>query len=494
MDQKNSKPITYRNFDSAYFVKDLNENILMLRTVLDNTMDLNIMPVRIDSIDCAVITIEGMVSTSAMAELIFRPLTELDGSGQTPQSIMDFLCTGCLMSNERILISDLGQAARLLFSGFALIIVDRTACAAAFGIQGYEKKAISSPMMENNVMGSQEAFTEVVRTNISLIRRRIKHPSLRFEMMQIGELSNTDVCLVYIRGRTDEKMVAKLRSDLKKIKLDCILGTGYIMPFIEPDSPRLLFSQVGFTERPDMLCENIIRGRIGILIDGNPFCLICPYMFSQNFASADDAASKTYFTFFMKLIRYIAFFLATAFPGIYLAAVNYDPEMLNAQLLSNLSASEKTTMLPLFSETLIIMLLLEVMREASIRLPRAVGAAMSIAGGLIIGDAAVKSGLISSPLLIIVGITATASFVLPSINQQMSTLRIMFILAGGFAGFFGITACALMTAANICSADMMGIAYTSPIAPFIKGQAADVFARMTFEQMQDKKTTINDFS
>lgn len=322
----------------------------------------------------------------------------------------------------------------------------------------------------------------------------MKHPSLRFEMMQVGELSNTDVCIVYIQGKTDEKIVEQIRKKLSSIKLDSILSTGYVHPFLEERSDELLFSEIGYTEKPDMMCANLIQGRVGVLIDGTPFALVCPTVFTQNFNTVDDYASKTYYAGFLKIIRYMAFIFATAFPGIYLAAINYNPEMLNLKLLTNLAASEKTTIMPLFSELVIIMLLLEIMREASIRLPHAVGSAMSIAGGLIIGDSAVKSGIISSPLLIIVGVTATASFVLPQLNQQTALLRIIFIAAGGFAGFFGIAACSIMVLANICSQSFMTIPFTSPLSPFRKKQAADVLARKTYNEMQQENTTIKDYS
>lgn len=487
--------ISYENFENEGLEPALRKNILNFRTVLGNTMDLNVMTITINNVECAVVTIEAMVSTDAMSELIFRPMMSLEGGERdSPEEIMDFITHKSLMANERIIVYTYGEAVTQLFSGFALLLVDGVAFGAAFGIQGYDKKSISSPTSENNVMGSQEAFAEVIRTNISLIRRRIKHPALRFEMTQVGELSKTDVCIVYIQGKTDGKMLSEVRRRLKNIKLDSVLGSGFVRPFIEEEGGKRLFSEVGTTERPDMLCANIIEGRIGVLIDGTPFCMICPYMFSQNFNSIDDFASKTYFAVFLKIIRYLAFILATAFPGLYLAAVNYNPEMLNLKLLSNLSASEKTTTMPLFSELVIIMLLLEVMREASIRLPHAVGTAMSIAGGLIIGDSAVKSGIISSPLLIIVGVTATASFVLPSLSQQTSVLRLAFIIAGGFAGFFGISACALMTLANICSQSFGGIPFTSPISPFKKKQAIDALGRKTYDAMEKENTTIGDYS
>jgi spore germination protein KA len=486
--------ITHENFQSAKLDLSLEDKLLNLRTVLGNTMDLNCVTVEINGVACAVVTIEGMVSTSAMSELVFHPMMSLsNGDSSTPDEIMDFVLRKSLMSAERVNVYTYGETVIRLFSGFALIFVDGISSAAALGIQGYDKKSISSPTSENNVLGSQEAFAEVIRTNISLIRRRLKHPSLRFEMHTAGKLSNTDVCLVYIDGRADEKTVARLRKKIGSIKLDCVLGTGFVKPFVEMQTDVRLFSEVGYTERPDMLCANLIQGRIGILIDGTPFCLVCPQMFVQNFNTVDDYASRTYFAAFLKAIRYLAFFLATAFPGIYLAAVNFNPEILNLKLLSNLSASEKTTMLPLFGEMVIIMMLLEIMREASIRLPHAVGTAMSIAGGLIIGDAAVKSGIISSPLLIIVGITATASFVLPSLSQQTSVLRLMFIIAGGFAGFFGITACAVMTVSNICSQSFDEVPYTSPLSPFCKKEVGEVLGRKTFAAMQKETTTVKDY-
>lgn len=487
--------ISYENFEDVHLTSSVSENILALRTVLGNTMDLNVMDIEINGVPCALVTIENMVSTDAMSELIFRPMMGLEGGeADTHEKIMDFIARRSLMTAERIMVYTFGETVLQLFSGFALIFVEGEDTAAALGIQGYDKKSISSPISENNVMGSQEAFAEVIRTNISLIRRRIKHPALRFEMMQTGKLSNTDICIAYIRGKADEKMLAEIRRRIGSIKLDSVFGAGYIRPFLEDDAAKRLFSEIGVTERPDKLCASLIEGRIAVLVDGTPFVMICPYTFAQYFSSMDDYASKSFFAWFLKFIRYFAFLLATAFPGIYLAAVNYNPEMLNMKLLANLSASEKTTILPLFSELVIIMLLLEVMREASIRLPSAVGTAMSIAGGLIIGDSAVKSGIISSPLLIIVGVTATASFVLPSFNQQTTALRLAFIIAGGFSGFFGITVCTVMSVANVCSQSFSDVVFTAPASPLIKDQLPNAFGRKSFMRMARDDTKMSDLT
>ena len=480
----------YDDLAHSMICDSLPQELSLLKDILGRSMDLNVAEIRINGVDCAVISIEAMVSTLAMSELIFQPLMSLEGGDKrTAAEIMRFCTEESLMSGNKVICYTNDSAVKLLFSGFALILADGVPFAAAFGIQGYAARSVSSPLTENELYSSQEAFAEVIRTNISLIRRRIKHPALTFEMQQCGRQSNTDVCIVYIRGKADARTVAGIRERLSRIKLDGVLNCGFVKPFLEQSPERLIFSEIGTTERPDLLCANLLQGRIGILTDGSPFALICPYLFTQNFETVDDYSVKTYYASFVKMMRMFAFILAVAFPGIYLAAVDHDPEMLNLKLLLNLATGEKTTLLPLFTELVIIMLLLEILREASVRLPHAIGTAMSIAGGLIIGDTAVKSGLISSPLLIIVGLTATASFVLPAFGQQITVLRLVFIFAGGFAGFFGISLCAVMLTANVCAQSFGGVPFTSPLAPLRKSQLAGVIGRKNYTRLENERTT-----
>ena len=473
----------------------LEDNLQRLRMLLGLTSDLSCVSTEICGTVCAVITIEGMVSSEMLNELVMRPLSEIKKNDKTgPAEVMKYLTEVSLLSADRSAVYTLSSIADKLFSGYAVILADGICKGAAFGIQGYITRAVSSPATENDLLASQEAFSEVVRTNISLVRRRLKSPLLRFEMMKSGRISKTDICLVFIDGKADEKTLSQERRRIREIELDSILGPGFIQPFLEKRSDDLLFSEIGYTERPDMLCANLIQGRIGVLVDGAPFALICPYLFSQNFENIDDYAAKTYFASFVKIIRIFSFILAVAFPGIYVAAVNFSPEMLNFKLLLSLAAGERSTMLSLFSELVIVMILLEILREASLRLPNSIGTAISIAGGLIIGDTAVTSGLISSPLLIVVGLTATASFVLPAFAQQISVLRLMFIFAGGFAGFFGIAICAVLISANICSQSFVGIPFTSPASPLHSDKLITVFGRKNFKGMAEENTTIKDLA
>lgn len=486
---------TYENYKDAKIANTLDQILLDCRTIMNNTMELNVMEINISNAPCAVVTIEGMVSTSAMAELVFRPLMQLELPKDTTPSIgvYQFATKGSLLTAERHVLYTYGEVVQDLFSGFALIFINGIPKAVSLGIQGYAQKAIAEPTSEHNIMGSQEAFTEVIRTNISLVRRRFKSPALKFEMMQVGEQTSTDICMVYLVDKAPAEIVNEIRKKLSEIKLDTVISDGYIKPFLEKRNQENLFSNVGHTERPDVLCTKLNEGKVCVMIDGTPFALVCPMLFAENFKTIDDYCSKSYFSTYLRWIRYFAFFLALAFPGIYVAAASYHPEMLNLKLLINLSASEESTLYPLFVEILIIMALLELMREASIRLPSAVSSAVSIVGGLIIGDAAVKSGIISAPLLIIVGLTATASFIIPSLNQQTSLLRLAFIFAGGAAGFFGIAVCAIIITANVCAMDDYNIPYTAPISPFYYKGIKDVFTRASFKFMEKEHTTVSDY-
>ena len=472
--------------------KTAGEFISQLRNLLGGSADLNTARAALSGIQCAAATIEGMSSSQLAGELVLRPAAalaaEAEGSGK---GLFEALTRSAILTTDIKLPETLEEAAGLLFSGFVLLFVEGGGCA-AFGVQGYDKKAVNEPSSEHNIMGSQEGFCEALRTNISLVRRRMKTPSLRLEMLTVGEKTNTDVCLCYLAGRAAAPMISDLRRRIKSIGLDTLLASGALLPYLEENTGRELFPELAATERPDVVCARINEGRAALLIDGSPFALIVPSLFSDSFRTVDDACSKPYFVVLMRLVRYIAFFFAVMFPGVYVAAANFHPEMLTLKLLLNLTASERSTPYSLFVEMLIITVLLELMKEAAVRMPRAVGSAISIAGGLVIGDAAVKSGIISSPLLIIVGLTATASFVIPGLAQQSSALRLVYIFAGGCAGFLGIAVVSAMIMTNVCASGSRGIPYTAPLLPFSRREAGGLLTRRSPAAAEAEHPVISD--
>ena len=467
--------------ENALLPAELGAALSELRGLCGDTADLNIMNVKVCSVDCAVVTIEGLVSTSAMAELVFQPLMELKFCSDA-NGVYDFLTQKSLLSTERKTVNSFSEIIRLLFSGFCVILVDGLSKAVVLGAQGFEKRGITTPDSEQTIRGAQDSFSETIRSNLALVRLRMKTPQLRFEMLQCGKLSQTDVCMMYLADRADPKMVETVRSRLKDIQLDTVLSSGYIEPFVDSAYRKSFFSSVMTTQRPDMTALRLNEGRICILVDGSPFCLVCPSLFMDSFQTMDDYCTKSYYAAFIRALKYIAFMLAVGLPGLYLALVMFHPEAFTLKLLLNLYVSEEATPFPLAVEMTLLVVMFEIMREAGIRLPKSVGGAVSIVGGLIVGDAAVKSGLISVPLLIVVGITATSAFVVPQLDQQISVLRLIFILAGSTAGLFGLAVCAVLFTANICAMNELSVSFLAPLSPFNKTRAGGALFRKSFQR------------
>lgn len=494
MEKKTVVKVNENNYETALISKSLKQALLDLKIISGKTMDLNIMEVEISCHKCALVSIEGMASTSSMAELVFRPLMEFDVKGYaTEDDIFKFLTKQSLLAAERKILSTYGEVFLTLFSGFAVIFIDGCDKCVSYGIQGFDKRSIDEPTSDGNIKGSHEGFVEVIRTNISLVRRRMKTPKLRFDMQQIGKDSKTDVCVAYITDKTPQAVIDKVKENLNKIDLDTVLTSGYIEPFLQ-GKHKSIFSNVISTDRPDTFCAKLNEGRVGILIDGVPFALICPSLFIENFQTIDDYVYKPFYTTYIRWIKYIAFFLAIALPGICVAIATNHPEILTHKFLMNLAASEEVTPYSFFFEAFIITIMYEIMREAGIRLPKAVGGAVSIVGALIIGDAAVSSSLVSAPLLIIIGLTATASFVIPNLNSQTSIMRMVFILAGGFAGLFGITLCFAFMVVNISALESYGVPYNAPLSPVTFKAMRDVVSRPSFKKLGKSKTVVEDLN
>ncbi|MCI7349853.1 MAG: spore germination protein [Ruminococcus sp.] len=472
------------DFKGVPLEKSLEKNLENIRRITGKSSDLLENPIIINGVKCNLICYEGMISTSTITELILHPLMNIDiGQDHAPETLLSHVKNHMLMTIDRGFSEDYGDLIRRAMSGFAILLIDGVAEACAFGVQGYAVRGIDEPNGEGNVKGAHEGFVEVVRTNMSLVRRRMKSPLLRFELFPISDCSNTDVIVCYMADRVPKETVESIKKRLKSIKLETILGSGYIEPFLD-NSKLSLFSGVSVTERPDSFCGKLLEGRVGIMIDGTPYAIIVPYLFIENFQTMDDYNMRPYYAAFIRIIKFAAFLLAIFLPGIYVAAATFHPEMFRYGLMLKLAEAEKDAPLPLMAEAIIVLLIYEVVREAGLRLPQNVGGAVSIVGGLIIGDAAVSGGLISNPLLVAVALAVTASFVVPNLNQPITLLRFVCVIVGGFWGFFGVSVLAAVVLVNICSIESCGIPVTAPLSPFTLKSMRDVFVRLGFKSLE----------
>ncbi|MEG0230233.1 MAG: spore germination protein, partial [Oscillospiraceae bacterium] len=372
-----------------YLFKKLDDNIEKIQTDFENTMDILIRPLEINNIKLAIIMCEGMINLQSFSELVVEPLLKIK-----KENIMSEDMLFKSLINKNVLSADVAmpktfeEVYKFIMSGFAVILIENINIGISCGLQGFSIRGISEPETQINIRGAKEGFIEALRINITMIRRRLKTPDLTFELMTIGKLSNTDVALVYMKKIVSKELLKEIKKRISNTKLETLLESGYLQPFLEK-KPVSLFSGIGLCERPDSLCAKICEGRVGILVDGTPFALIAPYLFIENFQTMDDYTARPYFATFIRLLKYISFFISVLLPGAYVAVVSYHPELLPPSLLQIIAVSENTTPFPLVYEALIIHFVFEMMREAGLRLPRAVGHAVSIVGALVIGETAV---------------------------------------------------------------------------------------------------------
>lgn len=482
------------NYKGVKLAASLDDKINDIKHILNNSSDLLINPMEIAGVRTALIAFEGMISTSTTSRMIMVPLMEVKlPEDTTSMQLFEHIRDKMMLTLDRVISEDYGDIITRVMSGFAILLIDGVDRAFSLGVQGYETRGVDEPSSEGNITGAHEGFVETVRTNMSLVRRRIKSPLLQFKLFSISSRSNVDVILCYMADRVSMKLVKGLEKRLKDIPLETILGCGYAEPYLN-NTKLSVFSGVSVTERPDVMCARLIEGRIGLLIEGTPFALVMPALFSDNFHTIDDYNFRPYYATFIRLIRYAAFIIAVFLPGIYTAAVIHHRELIRRELLLNLAAAESSAPLPIMAEALIVLLFYQVIREAGVRLPKSVGGAVSIIGGLVIGDTAVSAGIITDPMLMVCAISVTASFVIPSLDQPVTVLRLMSVIAGGLMGLYGVALIAAAALVNICSLENYGVPVTSPMSPLTGKALGDVFVRLGFKRLDGRNVTVEEYN
>ncbi len=470
--------------------KSLKTNLDRLKAITGGSSDVIIKTASLCGSDIAVITCEGMASTDTLAQLVYEKLNDVGNTEKLPpEKIMERLFKDYLIAAEQLEIKNIGDLTLKMQSGFAIVLVEGCDLGIAIGIQGYAARGVDEPSGELNVRGSREGFVEVIRKNMALIRRRIKSPTLVFEMSVIGERSNTDICLCYLSDKVSPKLLEDVKKRLKSVKLNTILESGYIQPFFEGEG-GWFFSECGTCERPDSFAAKLYEGRVGILVDGTPFALTVPYLFIENFQTLDDYTQKPFYAAFIRLVRLAAYFITLFLPGAYVAVASYNPEMLPSSLILNLAAAEQTAPYSLMAECLLIHFMYEILREAGIRLPRPIGHAIGVVGGIVIGDITVNAGLVGAPMVLIVALSGLCSFVVPALYERTVVLRFIYILAGGIFGLYGLLLAAGVIIIKMCSLNTYGVPYMAPISPFSPRSSRDMLVRAGWRRLQKGDFTI----
>ncbi len=480
------------NEKHKFLSKSLTENLEYLKRELNETADLSIKYIEISGVSSAIITISGMISKDTFTQSVMNPIINSQIKGDTAQEKYEYIRDNVVIACDQLQVSTFEEVFNAIMSGFALLAMDGCDCMLSLGVQGFPFRSVSEPSSEVMQRGSREGFVEPLMINITLIRRRLKSPNLKFETMEIGSESKTAICLCYLVDKVSPSVLSEIKSRLKNIKLETVIDSGYVLPYLDDQGDFSLFSGVGMTERPDTVCGKISEGRVAVLIDGTPNALIGPYLFVEYFQHLDDYSMHPYFATFTRWLKYFAFFLSTLLPGLYVGISTFNPEILPGPIFNKIALAVGTTPFSLMFETILIHLIYEIMREAGLRIPRPLGHAVSIVGALVIGETAVSSGLIGAPTLMVVALTAISSYVIPNLYEPISILKFIFIITGGLLGIWGIMIVFTAVLINICSKNTYGVPFTSPISPFNIFAMRDVLVRGGWSFLAKKSIKIQD--
>ncbi|KAA9024231.1 spore germination protein [Niallia endozanthoxylica] len=372
----------------------------------------------------------------------------------------------------------LDQLVNVILRGETVIIIEGIDEAIHIGTRKVEKRSIKSPETEQAILGPRESYIESITTNIALIRARLPTPDLCIKKMEIGRLTKSVVAICYLKGIAEDKVIKEVEKRLSEIDIDAVLDIGYIEQFVE-DNPFSPFPQTQSTERPDKTVANLAEGRVAILVDGSPFALIVPVVFNQFYQTFDDYSSRFLMGSFARLARMQALVFSLIFPSLYVSFISFNPELLPTEFAVAVAGGRAGVPYPAVVEVLIIEVAMEVLREATVRMPKQVGGALSIVGVLVVGEAAVNAGLASPITVVVIALTSIGSFATPAYVAAFALrmLRFPILILAGIFGLYGVVVGIIFIFNHMLSLKSFGVPYMSPVSPGNAQGLKDVIIR-----------------
>ena len=350
-----------------------------------------------------------------------------------------------------------------ILSGDTVILCDEADSALQASTKGFPTRGVGSVKTEVSVLGPKDAFNESIAVNIVLIRRRIKNTKLKLKRMKIGTGTKTDIAVMYMEGIVNNEILKNVEKSLENVDIDGVYDSGYIEQLIEKEftSP---FPQIQITERPDKTASSLMEGRIAVVVDNSPYVILLPAPLNEFFQSADDYYERWEIMSFIRFMRYVGAFLAVSLPGLFIALAVYNPSVLPVSLALKIAGSRQNIPFPTAAEMLVMEIAFELLIEAGIRLPSPVSSTIGIAGGIIIGQAAVEAGIVSPMIIIISALTAICTYVIPntSVTAGIRIFKYIIIFTSSFFGLFGFWIGILLLLIHLSSIKTFGIPYLYP--------------------------------
>ena len=472
------------DFSNIKLVKSLNENIKIIKNIFSNDKTVVYRELSFEkptSTKCMLIYINGMASSQMINDNIIKPILLSNRSDINHGEIMDILMQQVLLTGNNKKTNVVDEIIHGIIYGKTMLFIDGFAEVISIDTIGWETRTISEPQAETIVRGPREGFTESLNLNLTLIRRRVINPKLKFLFLKIGKQTKTQICVCYIEGIAEEAILKELMTRLNGIEIDGILDSGYVEELIK-DAPYSPFRTIINTERPDVVVAKLLEGRFAVICDGSPIVLTLPTLFVEVFQSNEDYYDNFLYSSFVRMLRWLCFFISTSTAPIYVALATFHQELLPTSFLLSVYSARKGTPFPSFVEAMAMMIIFEILKEAGLRMPKQVGGAISIVGALVLGDAAVTARLVSAPIVIITSITGIASIMLPQVLGLVE-IRIILLLLSSFLGLYGYIFGVMGLVLHMMSIRSFGIPYMLNVPSFSAQDIKDTAMRAPWWDM-----------
>lgn len=463
--------------------KNLQKNIDEVQKLL-NSDDIEMINLSVKNKKACLFFAREIVDKTAIGELILKPLSSYKKKMDVKSILSIFLCP------EKDVEDDIEKAIDCVSFGNGILFIDGISSAFSFGVQKFEKRAITEPPSSTVIKGPREGFVESLPVNVSLMRRKIKSPDLRFINTMVGKYSKTPVAICYIKGIADEKIVRQIQAKIKKIQIDAVLDSSYVAKFLGSHKYSL-FKQVGDTEKPDILASRILEGRVAIFVDGSPIVLTVPYLLVEEFQSPSDYYSSALTATTARAIRLISVFISLFLPAFFVSAELFHLQLIPLNFLLTIVNSIKGIPLTPSYEMFFTLLIFEILNEASIRMPKYVGMVVSIVGGLVLGETAVTAGIISAPTLMIIALSGICLYTVPELEKTFSLLRIGFLFIGGTFGIYSIFVGIVILVIYLTSFENFSTPLLAPFSPLVKSDLKDGFIKTPLIKQNNRPISIN---
>ncbi|WP_446898282.1 spore germination protein [Clostridium sp. LBM24168] len=463
-----------------YVSPEIDENMMYVQNLFKDNSDMVFREFYINNIKASIVYIDGMVDKIMINDLMRGIMTRahyVKAESEIKDRIMS-------VSDIKEL-DDLEKGINLMLSGDTIMFIDGMRNLYVIATRFWPARGVSEPSSETVIRGSRDGFTETIRFNTALVRRRIRDSRLKIISNPIGVRSKTDMAIVYIEDIVNKTVLEELKERLNEIKIDAILDSGYIEQLIE-DNKWSLFPQIQSTERPDVVASAVYEGRIAILVDNSPSAIIVPTIMANLFQSPDDYYQRWIYSSAIRIIRFLSIIISLIMPALYVAVTSFHTGIIPTKLAYFIAASREGVPFPAFVEAMIMEVSFSLLLESTARLPKAIGATTGIVGGLIIGQAAVQAGIVSPIMIIIVSVTAITSFTTPNyeINSAFRLIRFLLIIASAIAGFYGIMIGLILTLIHLIRLKSFGISYLSPMVNENLNDFKDMYLRFPIKSLK----------